>query len=283
MCVGNLSIDETIQDGVRSETSVGGDALYAALAARLFLKNVRMFAVVGTDFPGDVLHEIRTAGVRADELPHRDVPTLRYVVRYRADGSRVWEMKTTDEELERLSVYPSDVPRSMLAADGVMLAAMSLRSQFELIKWLREHSSTTIYLDLQEDYIAGNAEAILQLVESCDVFLPSEVEAVALAETRDLAEAARFFASHGPKTVVIKCAERGCVVFADDVVNHVPVEAVTPTDSTGAGDAFCGAFAAVHLITRDALRAAEAGSRAARLAVEAFGTAGLLAELTVGA
>jgi ribokinase len=55
----------------------------------------------------------------------------------------------------------------------------------------------------------------------------------------------------------------------------VPVDPVDPVDSTGAGDAFCGAFAAVHLMTGDALHAARVAGEAARIAISKFGIAGL--------
>ena len=61
-----------------------------------------------------------------------------------------------------------------------------------------------------------------------------------------------------------------------DVVVEVPVEPVTPIDSTGAGDAFCGAFAAAHLAERRRRAAARAGAAAARVAIGAPGIRGLL-------
>jgi ribokinase len=60
----------------------------------------------------------------------------------------------------------------------------------------------------------------------------------------------------------------------------LPTEVVEPVDSTGAGDAFCGAFAAEHLRSHDPYLAARAGAEAARIAVSAPGIGGLLAALT---
>ena len=56
----------------------------------------------------------------------------------------------------------------------------------------------------------------------------------------------------------------------------MPTEVVEPVDSTGAGDAFCGAFAAEHLRSDDPYAAARAGAEAARIAVSAPGIGGLL-------
>ncbi len=276
VCVGNLTIDEAVHGGTRSEPAIGGDAAYAALAARLCIDDVRMLAPVGNDFPAWILDSLRECGVHAGELPTRDIATVRNVVTYHADGSRTWEMLSSEGDFDALSVYPSDVPTSLLSCDGMMLSAMSLDSQLALTPWLRANSDATLYLDLQEDYLEGNREPLFGIIAACDVFLPSEVEAVALAGTTDLAAAARIFQALGPGIVVIKRAENGSIVLDGDTLSEVPAETVVPVDSTGAGDAYCGAFAATHLLTGDAVEAARAASQAARVAIGAFGIAGLL-------
>ena len=284
VCIGNLTIDEAVRGPERSAPAMGGDAAYAALAARLYLDDVAMFAPVGNDLPIWVLESIRAAGIRADNLPVRDLPTVRNVIDYYADGSRRWTMLSTEAEFDILSVYPDDVPESVLRADGLMLSAMSLDSQLALTPWMRANSDATLYLDLQEDYLDGNRDALFGIIAQCDVFLPSEVEALALGGTDDLAEAARTFQSLGPRTIVIKRAERGSLVLDGDTLTEVPSERVDAVDSTGAGDAFCGAFAAVHLAIGDAVEAARAGSKAARIAISDFGITAILAasETSVG-
>ena len=278
VCVGNLTIDEAVRSGVRSAPAMGGDAAYAALAAKLFIDDVRMFAPIGTDLPSWVLESIRSVAITAEELPVRNLPTVRNVINYFPDGTRVWDMLCSEEDFDALSVYPADVPPSVLAADALMLSAMSFESQIALTPWMRKNSSAVLYLDLQEDYLVGNREALFSIIATSDVFLPSEVEAVELSGTRNLEAAARTFAALGPKTVVIKRAEQGSLVLEHDVITRVPAESIDPVDSTGAGDAFCGAFAAVHLETGDAVAAARAGSTAARIAISDFGIAPLLAE-----
>ena len=277
VCIGNLTIDEAVPGSVRSEPALGGDAAYAALAARLFVEEVALLAPLGNDLPQRLLSLLREAGIRVDDLPLRDLPTVRNIVTYHDDGSRTWDMLSSDEDFDVLSVYPSDVPVSTLAADGIVLSAMSLESQLALTPWLRKNSQATLYLDLQEDYLEGNREALFSIIAVCDVFMPSEIEATQLAGTGDLAEAARIFQKLGPATVVIKRAEHGCLVLDGDMLSEVPAETTTPVDSTGAGDAFCGAFAATHLITRNAVTAAVNGAMAARIAISSFGIDGIAA------
>ncbi|KQU68916.1 carbohydrate kinase family protein [Phycicoccus sp. Root101] len=276
VCVGNLTIDEARYGGERGRPALGGDAAYAALAARLFTENVRMLAPVGHDVPQELLSALATAGVGADHLPERDSATIRNIITYHADGTRTWDMLSTEEDFDLMSVYPVDVPRAALGADGIVLLAMSLASQLALTPWLKKNSGARLYLDLQEDYLEGNRESINAMISCCDVFLPSEVEAVALTGTTDLVAAAQQFRGLGPRTVVIKRAERGSLVVEEGRVLEVPTEPVPAIDSTGAGDAFCGAFAAVHLRTGDAATAARAGATAARVAISAYGVDALV-------
>lgn len=275
VCVGNLTVDEARYGTRHVDPALGGDAAYAALAARLFISNVTMLAPVGHDVPSALLAKLREAGVGADDLPERDRATVRNVITYHDDGSRTWDMLSTEEDFDVLSVYPRDVPDSVLKADGLVLSAMSLNSQLTLTPWLREHSAATLYLDLQEDYLEGNREALKDMIGCCDVFLPSEVEAVALSGTSDLTAAAQMFRTWGPRTIVIKRAEQGSLLLDGDRIVTVPTTPTIPVDSTGAGDAFCGGFAAVHLATGDAVRAAHAGARAAQVAISDFGIDGL--------
>lgn len=281
VCIGNLTIDEAVHGGLPSAPAMGGDAAYAALAARRILRDVTMLAPVGTDLPAEVLAQLSAAGVGVADLPERDLLTVRNTIVYEADGTRTWTMHDSDAHFDAMSVYPTDVTPSALGADGIVLSAMSLASQLALTPWLRVHSQAALYLDLQEDYLEGNRDALLGIVSCCDVFLPSEVEAVALAGTTDLERAARFFGSLGPRVVVIKRAAEGALVFENDLVTQVPSELVDAVDSTGAGDAFCGAFAAAHLLSGDAIEAARAGSSAARVAISDFGIAALLATAEV--
>jgi ribokinase len=280
--MGNLTIDESVREGVSDGFAMGGDAAFAALAARLHLDDVRMLAPVGDDLSDAVLEELRSAGVRADDLPRRRVGTVRNRIDYGSDGARRWTMLTPEEDFETLSVQPGDVPAEALAADGIVLLAMTLAAQLRLTPWLRERTGATLYLDLQEDYLDAREE-LLALIASCDVFLPSEVEATALAGTDDLEAAARLFRDAGPETVVIKRAERGCLVLDGDRIVEVPAELVSAVDSTGAGDTFCGAFAAVHLVTGDPVEAARAGAAAAREAVSDLGIRGILRAATARA
>ena len=282
VCIGNLTIDEAVSPAGERVESVGGDALFAALAARVSGGNPTILAPLGNDAMPALLAAIRSAGTDPTALPRRDLPTVRNVVRYDEAGGRVWDLVLGDAHFEELSVHPADVSDAVLAAPGLLLCGMALHAQLELSAWLRARTPATVYFDPQEDYIAGHEAALLDAVRACDVFLPSEIEAITLAGTAELNAAAETFLGLGPQVVVIKLAAAGCLVATSERPEPTVVSAdvVEPVDSTGAGDAFCGAFAAEHLRSGDPYAAAAAGAAAARIAVGAPGIGGLLAAVT---
>lgn len=277
LCLGNLTVDELVIHG-RSTRALGGDALFAALAARRELDDVRMLAPVGTDVPAGLLEAVARAGIRLETGRPRELPTVRNRVTYAADGSRVWDLLCGEEAFHAMSVHPEDLDPTALEVDGVLVSAMSLESQLTLGPWLRRATDATVFLDLQEDYVLGHEPELMALLATCDAFLPSEVEAVALAGTSDLHAAAQRFLAAGPSVVVVKTAERGCLVATAERTLTVPTHALEPVDSTGAGDAFCGAFAAASVAGADPVEAARAGARAAAVAIGGYGVSALLAQ-----
>ncbi len=82
-----------------------------------------------------------------------------------------------------------------------------------------------------------------------DWLTPNEVEAEMLTgmsvENPDEAIAcARFILSRGVRSgVVITLGSKGVVAVTPDSIYHVQSFPISPVDPTGAGDAFCGAFA----------------------------------------
>jgi sugar/nucleoside kinase (ribokinase family) len=276
ICIGNVTIDESVQpDGVRRE-ALGGDAIFAVLAARHVGGRADWLAPLGVDFPDTLLERLDRARLGHGGLPRRELPSVRNVITYDASGGRSWDLVTGRDHFDRMSVYPTDVPRESLLAAGVLVLAMSVPSQLALTPWLRANTDATIYLDLEEDGILGNEDALRGMIGSCDVLMPSEIEACRLTGTTNLEEAARELRDLGPQTVIIKRAERGSLVYDKGRLTEVPTETVVPVDATGAGDAFCGAFAAAHLQSGDPVHAARVAAATARLAIAGYGVEALL-------
>lgn len=114
-------------------------------------------------------------------------------------------------------------------------------------------------------------DRFLSLVERVDVLLPSRDEACLLTGLPDAAGAAAELSRLIP-LVISKQGAGGALVARDGtVVARVPAVPATPLDTTGAGDAFTGAFLAALLAGADAEAAAADGCRAGARAVERVG------------
>jgi ribokinase len=95
-----------------------------------------------------------------------------------------------------------------------------------------------------------------RLLEGTDVLVPNEHEAAALTgHRRPPAELADELAETLPvSAVVVTAGAAGAYFTTGGAVEHVPARTVEPVDTTGAGDAFVGAFA-VRLRAGDSLGA----------------------------
>ena len=281
VCLGNLTVDDTVlPDGTRRGGCLGGDALYAALGARLWEPAVEIVAPQGNDAPSRVTDAIVRAGFRLDGLPQRAVPTIHNGVTYDRDGGRRWTLYSSAENFHLLSPLPADVPTAYLTADIFLISAMSLDAQEQLVPFLRAHTNGLIALDLQEDYIRGNEARLNALIERVDIFMPSEEEVRRLLGHEEWTAAAERFAAAGPRAVVIKRGASGSLVYDRAAGQRFDIPACpgTAVDTTGAGDAFCGGFLGALLHSpRGLARAARAGAVAASFAIAGFGVDALLA------
>ncbi|WP_371529807.1 carbohydrate kinase family protein [Streptomyces sp. NBC_01283] len=122
-------------------------------------------------------------------------------------------------------------------------------------------------------------ERFLAAVDGVDVLLPSEGEARALAGAPGvedaggvlLAEAAAKLSRRFP-VVVVKRGAAGALLARDGEVRaEIPAQPATARDSTGAGDAFTGAFLAARLGGGGLREASAEGCRAGARAVELVG------------
>jgi 2-dehydro-3-deoxygluconokinase len=83
---------------------------------------------------------------------------------------------------------------------------------------------------------------VMRTMELADVVMPSMEDMRAIAGAISPEAAARQILKRGPRIVAIKLGAEGCVVGTDKKMVRVPGFRVTPIDTTGAGDAFDGAF-----------------------------------------
>ncbi|HYT30014.1 MAG TPA: carbohydrate kinase family protein, partial [Actinomycetota bacterium] len=250
--IGNLTLDDVVlPTGVTRMGAAGGNTIYAALGARMWEPRVGVVTRRGEDFPLDHLATLRTLGIGTDGVVDIDGPTVRNWVIYEEDGRRTWVFRTPPGRSEEVAVHPDDLPSGWLLADPapvVHVAAMPLEAAERLVEHLRgAERPTTITLDTQEDWGRDVSDRVLALAAKVHAFLPSREELATLAGATELADGLDALAGLPTPVVVVKMGAEGCVVRErGDGVTYTEV-GVSPgpvVDVTGAGDAFCGGFAA---------------------------------------
>ncbi|MCL2892378.1 ribokinase [Brenneria tiliae] len=120
----------------------------------------------------------------------------------------------------------------------------------------------------------------LNCLEYVDVITPNETEASLLSgiEVRDLAsakQAAQKIVALGAPRVIITMGAHGALILDDGQFRHIPAFPALSVDTTGAGDAFNGAFAAAIAGGQSIAQAATYAAAFASLAVEREGASNM--------
>ncbi|WP_282691695.1 PfkB family carbohydrate kinase [Streptomyces sp. CC208A] len=256
----------------------GAGANAACWAARRGHRDVRLLGRVGTESVGWHERALLAAGVRPLLVPDPEVPTATVIALVDAAAERTF--LTDSGAVLRLS--PADWSAGLL--DGV--AALHLSgylffappSQAAALLALRDARAAGIPVSVDPasaGFLAElGPERFLGAVEGASLLLPNADEARLLTGEPDPEAAARVLSRRGPSAVVTLGAAGALVAEGGTVTARVAAPPVAPerrVDSTGAGDAFTGAFLAARLAGADLAEAARAGCAAGAEAVTVVG------------
>ena len=284
MVVGNLTIDDVVlPDGTTRMASVGGNSLYAALGARPWQPSVGIVTRRGDDFPGDLAAELDKLGIASAGVVAVPGPTVRNWVVYEANGDRHWIYRTPRERSREVAVQAGDLPDAWIS-DGsspvVHVAAMPIDAAEAVVDAIRRKApKALISLDTHEDYVASYRERLRALASRVEAFLPSRSELADLVGYDDPPRALGELSRLATPIIVVKLGAQGVLVWnrRRGVLDAVPAAAATVVDVTGAGDGFCGGFAAGLSLGDSPVQAARRGVISAAYAVSSFGSLGLAA------
>ncbi|MFJ8665948.1 carbohydrate kinase family protein [Streptomyces sp. NPDC093600] len=253
----------------------GAGANVACWAARSGCADVRLLGRVGTDAADWHEGALRAAGVRPQLVRDAEAATATVIALVDAGAERTF---LTDSGAA-LRLSPADWSPAFL--DGVahlhlsgylFFAAASRATARRALLDAREAGIPVSVDPASAGFLAElGADRFLAEVEGAQVLFPNADEARLLTGCPGPAEAAAALSRIFP-LVAVTVGEKGAVVAeSGSVTAEVAAPAVRPVDSTGAGDAFTGAFLAARLAGADAPRAAESGCRAGAEAVVSVG------------
>ena len=227
----------------------GGKGLNQAVASARAGARTAFICAVGDDDAGRFLHSIASgesldlAGIHISP----DEPTGRalIVVDDLGENSIIVVPGSNAACPPATNIGPSDV---VLAQLEIPISAVT-----ESFIAAREAGAMTILNP------APAAELSAELLSLCDIVIPNEHEIELLGGVSRLQEA-------GVKTVIVTKGAAGIDIYHEGVREQLPSFRVTPVDTTGAGDAFCGSLAAAlaagHELNDACLRALAGGALA---------------------
>jgi sugar/nucleoside kinase (ribokinase family) len=280
----------------------GGSALYAAVGLAIWEPQPppALIARVGEDYPQDWLENFQQQGLNVqgvrvlpeavdlrtftaiinrttrnvdDPVAHfarLGLPFPKALLGYRAPQGQVMDSRT---RLLPVSLRPADIPETLMDANAAHLCPLDYLTHSLLPALMRQAEFTTVTLDPSPGYMNpaywGDVPALLT---GLTAFLPSEDEMRSLFQSRtnDLWEMADALSAYGCEIIVIKCGERGQLLYDAATRSRweIPPYPARFSNPIGAGDAFCGGFLAGYRRTYDPLQAVMYGNISASLVVE---------------
>ncbi|MET7296907.1 sugar kinase [Streptomyces griseoloalbus] len=255
----------------------GAGANVACWAARWGGAEVRLLGRVGSDAAAWHERELAACGVRPLLVVDGQAPTGT-VICLVDEGAAAERTFLTDSGAS-LRLDPGDWSDALLDGvarlhlSGYLLFSAPSRAFVAVAVKAARARGVPVSLDPASAgfLVELGIDRFRTLVEGVDVLLPSRDEACLLTGSSDAAQAAARLSRLVPLVVAKQGAQGALLARSGEVCARVPAVPATPRDTTGAGDAFTGAFLAALLAGADPEQAAAEGCRAGAQAVEHIG------------
>ena len=269
VAIGGITLDYVRTTARIVGPTLGGNALYAAVGSWLVGAQAAICARLGADFPVDLLDEAAGLGLDLTLVRRTEGPSMR-VLLDESSGERIQRYLPGSGNNDALDPTPDQLltPHPGFAAH---VCGLPVETQRRMRNALRGRASI---VTLDTVVIPGRIEPLpaelLELGADCNAFMPSIEEVRLLWPGVDPATWVRDAAARG-SCVVLKLGESGSLGIRRG--EHVRM-AAAPTrlvDATGAGDAYCGAFAATMGSGQDLRTSMAWAAAAASLVIEGYG------------
>lgn len=236
----------------------GGKGLNQAVACRRSGARTAFIGCLGRDGAGDVLHRVLADERIENYTVDVSAPTGRALISVDDDAEN--SIVVVPGANHRLGIGVVDDHRSVLSDTRVVLAQLEIPLDAVEAAFAVARLAGAITI-LNPAPAAALPPGLLPL---CDVIVPNQTEVAQLGGTSALLDA-------GVSTVVVTLGARGIRVVTRDGAVEIPPYAVRAVDTTGAGDAACGALAASLAAGSDVVTAARRAAAAGALAATRHG------------
>ena len=231
----SFPVEDTKMRAVSCVRQGGGPAATAIVAlAKLGVKTAYI-SRIGNDEAGRLIKEdLKQYGVITDYIvEQRNVSTpVAFVLVNETNGKRtiIWNKET-------FSTQPVKLDKKLISsAKFLHLDGHYPEIAFEAVKTAK-NSGVKVSLDAGDVY-----PEIDKLISLTDILITSNNFPSDFLGEADLDKAAKELFEMGPEIVVITLGEDGCLCISKKGIFRQPAFKVNVVDTTGAGDAFHGAF-----------------------------------------
>ncbi|MGC8685350.1 MAG: PfkB family carbohydrate kinase [bacterium] len=237
LVVGSIAFDSVETPFGKAEEVLGGSATYFSTTASYFT-NVRLVAVVGSDFPDRYINFLKKKNIDIQGLQKARGKTFRWKGRYDFDLNQA---HTLDTRLNVFASFKPRLPEEYKNTEYVFLANIDPVLQLEVLKQIKEPK--LVACDTMNFWIERKPKELKETIKHVDILTINEAEARQLSGESNLVKAAKRIMSYGPEVVIIKRGEYGALMFSDSSVFAAPAYPLESVfDPTGAGDSFAGGF-----------------------------------------
>ena len=237
LTVGSIAYDHIITPFEERTFSLGGSAVYFALAAQHFT-DIKMVAVVGEDFRREDAALLESRHIELGGLEYKKGKTFFWKGEYLAN----WNDRVThDTQLNVFEDFNPKIPESYRGTEIVFLGNIHPALQLRVLEQM--HQPKMVVLDSMNLWITKFPEDLKRVLPHVNHLLINDSEAKLLSGKDNLLEAARTISDMGPSTLCIKKGEHGAMLIHGEQVFLAPAYPFCRVvDPTGAGDSFAGGY-----------------------------------------
>lgn len=258
---------------------MGGDALNQAVTMSMLGGKIGLMSVVGNDRLGDVLLNQLANYPLTVIAPKIECKTGISIVLCKPDGQRSFILQHGHNLFFSYKHIDEQAVRdAKIVSVGSCMALKSFDGEGTIRLLDLAHSAGTISaMDIKINRTEYDMPPILESLRHVDYLLPSEADVKTLTgEGEDPRKMVQALHDMGVKNVVLKLGEKGCYVSADGLEKAIPAYPCKCVDTTGAGDAFTGAFLHAKAKGWDVETCARFANAAGSVAVEVSGSCGAI-------
>lgn len=275
LTVGSVAFDALETPFGKTDKIIGGAATYITLSASYFSTKNNLVAVVGDDFPQEMIGLLQEHGVDTEGLQIKQgEKTFFWSGKYHNDMN---SRDTVEVQLNVMAEFNPIIPDSYQDCQYLMLGNTAPAIQQMVLERITKRPKL-VMLDTMNFWMDIAMDDLKSVLKMVDVLTINDEEARILSGDYSLRRAAKTVMAMGPKTLIIKKGEHGALLFQGDQVFFCPALPLEDVfDPTGAGDTFAGGFIGYLASTDDISfenmkRALVYGSAMASFCVEKFGS-----------